>query len=206
MKETKRNKISILKGAAPIKSCPSGHWPMSRPRFYWMRKPVEKGKGVRIVADTNYYIMEFLSESLPIQPFLGQKYKVHENFTTFPTFVQSRARKSPPILPAGINSMDSAALQRWRADEHRFAPYQYAFEKLVQDKKRGNWSPPSTRTRRGVAGLSTRAHRSRGDRSWAEGRRQEEHAPQRHPLGAEHSLRYAAIAHGLATARLGVAV
>ena len=153
MKETERDKISTLKGAPPIKSCPSGHWSMSRPRFYWMRKPVETGKGTRLVADTNYYVMEFLGEPLSIQPFLGQKYRVHENFKTFPTFVQSRARKSPPILPAGINGMDSAALQRWRADDHRFAPYQYAIVKLVQDKKNGDWSPPSTRTREALLGF-----------------------------------------------------
>ena len=105
------------------------------------------------MADANYYVMEFSDEPLPIQPFLGQKYKMHENFKNFPTFVQSRARESPPILPAGVTSMDSAALQRGRADEHRFAPYQYAIEKLVQEKKSGDWSPPSTRTREALLGF-----------------------------------------------------
>ena len=106
-----------------------------------------------IVTNANYYTMEFLNKPLPVQPFLGQKYGVHTNFTTFPTFVQSRPGKSPPILPAGVNSVDSGALQRWRADEHRFAPYQYAIEKLVQDRKTGNWTPPSTRTRGALLGF-----------------------------------------------------
>ena len=44
------------------------------------------------MADTNYYVMEFLGEPLSIQPFLGQKYKVHENFKTFQPLLYNQER------------------------------------------------------------------------------------------------------------------
>ena len=35
------DKSTKLKGSKPLRACPSGHWPMARPRFFWMREEME---------------------------------------------------------------------------------------------------------------------------------------------------------------------
>ena len=49
MPEVERDKSTKLKGSKPLRACPSGHWPMARPRFFWMRDKVEVGSRMLIV-------------------------------------------------------------------------------------------------------------------------------------------------------------
>ena len=41
MPEVEPDKSTKLKGSKPLRACPSGHWPMARPRFFWMRDEME---------------------------------------------------------------------------------------------------------------------------------------------------------------------
>ena len=100
-----------------------------------------------------YDKLTFAGTPLDPQLFLGRNYRVHPSFSGFPTFVQSRPRKSPPLLPAGLEAADKSTLARWSQDNYRFAPYQYRAEKLVLDVRSQTWAPPSTRTRETLMGL-----------------------------------------------------
>jgi len=51
-----------------------------------------------------------------------------------PTFVKSMKRKKPPLKPAGIEQCDQAALDRWKADEYRYPPYQYLEKYLLLNR------------------------------------------------------------------------
>ena len=56
MSEVERDKITKLKGSEPLRACPSGHRPMARPRFFWMRDEVEVGSGMLVVKKKKYMI------------------------------------------------------------------------------------------------------------------------------------------------------
>ena len=99
-----------------------------------------------VVKKKKYNDLKSTNDRLGPQQFLGKNCTVHATFHAFPTFVQSGPRESPPLLPAGKEAMDGPALERWSRDDHRFAPYQYAEDKLVQNIQTKQWQPPTTRT------------------------------------------------------------
>ena len=53
---------------------------------------------------------------------------------SFPTFTTSRPQAVPGRKPAGIKQCSSTELARWRADKHRFPPYQYCDSHCVVNK------------------------------------------------------------------------
>ena len=54
---------------------------------------------------------------------------------SFPTFTTSRPRERPGHKPAGIKSCNSADLDRWVQDKHRYPPYQYRATNLMINKR-----------------------------------------------------------------------
>jgi len=70
----------------------------------------------------------------PASSWLNAGSKVMKEDVVFPTFVKSMKRKRPPYKPAGIEQCDAAALERWKADEHRFPPYQYLEQFLILNR------------------------------------------------------------------------
>ncbi len=106
MPEVERDKSTKLKGSKPVRACPSGHWPMARPRFFWMRDKVEVGSRMLIVKKKKYNDLKSTDDRLCPQQLLGKNHTVHATFHTFPTFVQSGPKKSLPLLPAGKKAMD----------------------------------------------------------------------------------------------------
>ena len=55
-------------------------------------------------------------------------------------------RHKPPKKPAGIAKCDDLTKQRWKADDYRYAPYQYKEENLITTA-RGELRPPNAEER-----------------------------------------------------------
>ena len=53
----------------------------------------------------------------------------------FPTFTTSRPRSEPGYKPAGIKQCSLQEIQEWKADAHRFPPYQYQHKHTLVNKK-----------------------------------------------------------------------
>eukprot|EP00435_Cladocopium_sp_Y103_P037743 s3214_g10.t1 len=70
----------------------------------------------------------------------------------FPTFTTSRPRGSPGYKPAGIHQCSPDDLARWKADDHRFPPYQYQAKHCLRNKK-GDVRLPSIQEREVIMGF-----------------------------------------------------
>ena len=62
----------------------------------------------------------------------------------FPTFTTSRPRSTPGYKPAGIKHCSADEIANWKADEHRFPPYQYQRSFMVTNKKGATRIPSIT--------------------------------------------------------------
>ena len=70
----------------------------------------------------------------------------------FPTFTTSRPSPRPLRRPAGFHDCDEQEKERWRADAHRFPPYQYKACHCLQDRQ-GNLRTPSVQEREAILGF-----------------------------------------------------
>jgi hypothetical protein len=120
MKVEDRDKISALKQAPPIRSCPSSRWPMRRPRLYWLRQEPAVCQGSTLTEDakSGTYKLAFDGPMESPLPYLGKNYRVHDDFDGFYTFVRSIPRKSPGLAPMGVDSIDETAKAAWAKDEN----------------------------------------------------------------------------------------
>ena len=93
-----------------------------RPRLYWIDWEVLPGEGVTYRSDkpSEIQLQAQWEESNFLQP--GWKKCSKE---PFPTFTTSRPRDSPGYKPAGLAQCTAVERERWKADAHRFPPYQY---------------------------------------------------------------------------------
>ena len=85
--------------------------------------------------------------------------KVRHQGAKFPTFMKSIRRQRPPPAPAGFHRAAPETLRRWREDEFRFPPYQYASQFMVSHPTLGQ--RPLDASRAGVTvGIWCRPHKN----------------------------------------------
>ena len=70
----------------------------------------------------------------------------------FPTFTTSRPSAVPGRRPAGLALCPREAVARWKADLHRFPPYQYRAENCVTNRQ-GVLRVPSVKERDVILGF-----------------------------------------------------
>ena len=70
----------------------------------------------------------------------------------FPTFTTARPSLKPGRKPAGLTLCPPDAVARWKADAHRFPPYQYRAENCITNAK-GDLRVPSAREREVIMGF-----------------------------------------------------
>ena len=121
-----------------------------RPRLYWVDWELKEGDGARLVKTQNGRAT--ISSEADVQPnaFLLPGWRKVSG-EPFPTFTTSRPRPSPGYKPAGLAQCTPTELGRWRADQHRFPPYQYRDVFCVQDRL-GNRRVPQIEEREVIMG------------------------------------------------------
>jgi hypothetical protein len=70
----------------------------------------------------------------------------------FPTFTTARPRDHPGYKPAGIQQCSPAEIARWKADKHRFPPYQYRDVFCVKNRE-GQLRLPNVEEREVIMGF-----------------------------------------------------
>ena len=128
MDEPDRTAMSEGVGVTPYQVDAAGVSLARRPRLYWLTWELCNEKGMQLLAprhqgwakvtpvELTAEVMskEFLEPGWFVPP--GQR---------LATFTTSRPSNMPGRRPAGIHTCDEGALRRWKADAHRYPPYQY---------------------------------------------------------------------------------
>ena len=127
-----------------------------QPRLYWCDWDILPQDGCNIV--------EGRAPSLPVRghillsaevladDFLEAGWKRVSEDGCFPTFTMARPSLKPGRKPAGLTLCPPDAVARWKADAHRFPPYQYRAENCVANAK-GDLRVPSVREREVIMGF-----------------------------------------------------
>ena len=127
-----------------------------RPRLYWCDWEILQQDGC--------VLHEGSHRGLPVQGTIHLSAKVNDaDFLEpgwsrvkddghFPTFTTSRPSETPGRKPAGLLLCPPDAVSRWKADAHRFPPYQYRAENCVTNS-RGDLRVPSIREREAIMGF-----------------------------------------------------
>ena len=124
-----------------------------RPRLYWCDWELHEAAGVTILTGSDGRLpiqgevvlhsqldpVDFLE---PGSTLVGDK---------LPTFTTSRPSAVPMRKPAGLRDCLPHEVARWKADRHRFPPYQYKDKHCV--KQKGEVRPPSVREREAILGF-----------------------------------------------------
>lgn len=126
-----------------------------RPRLYWISWEILEQTGVEIYwgSDGRLPILGQvdLTAEVDAKAFLEAGWtRVSEK--PFPTFTTSRPSPRPLRRPAGFHDCDEQEKERWRADAHRFPPYQYKACHCLQDRQ-GNLRTPSVQEREAILGF-----------------------------------------------------
>ena len=122
-----------------------------RPRLYWVDWELKEGDGARLVKTQNGRATISLEADVQPNAFLLPGWRKVSG-EPFPTFTTSRPRPSPGYKPAGLAQCTPTELGRWRADQHRFPPYQYRDVFCVQDRL-GNRRVPQIEEREVIMGF-----------------------------------------------------
>lgn len=95
-----------------------------RPRLYWVDWELVSGE------DMVFSTLDSGRTKLKLEAVVDPRSFLLPGWTKvgagkFPTFTTSRPRSNPGYKPAGVNQCSLSEVERWKADEHRFPPYQY---------------------------------------------------------------------------------
>ena len=133
MDEDARREISACLGIVPIKLDPADVLPTSRPRLAWCSEELYQMEGLQLWSERDYFRAVVDCPGVPVASWIrpGWKWEGEEQGIKFPTFMKAIRRERPPPSPAGFHRAAPETLQRWREDEFRFPPYQYAAKFLV---------------------------------------------------------------------------
>ena len=71
---------------------------------------------------------------------------------TLPTFTTSRPSIAPGRKPAGLRTLQPHEVARWKADKHRYPPYQYRDDNTLGSRS-GERRPPNVREREVILGF-----------------------------------------------------
>ena len=130
-----REIMSEAIGSHPV-VCDSGSFTWChRPRLYWT--------SWEFVADENAWfdtcddgVSEIhLEGNQPLEQVIRGGWLKFTPTKSFPTFTTSRPRLQPGRKPAGLQHCRPYEVERWKADQHRFPPYQYTDDNCLVNKQ-----------------------------------------------------------------------
>ncbi len=123
-------------GSCPWKIDSLGVALCRRPRLYWLSWELLETDGVTLSPPKteSFYDYGEVELRVELKPEDYLKSGCHLNsLEGLPTFTTSRPRPTPGNRPAGLWQCSPEELEHWRADEHRYPPYQYRWKNLVSD-------------------------------------------------------------------------
>ena len=90
-------------------------------------------EGLQLWTERDYFRAVVSGPGIPTSSWIrpGWVWEGERQGAKFPTFMKSIRRQRPPPAPAGFHRAAPETLRRWREDEFRFPPYQYASQFLV---------------------------------------------------------------------------
>ena len=112
--------------------------PMRRPRLAWCSEPLEESlEGVTFHQEQHWVKVTAEADYPRIEDWItpGAVWPGGEQGAVFPTCMKAISRPTPPDRPAGYQRCDADTLGRWKADDHRYPPYQYSQEFVVWREK-----------------------------------------------------------------------
>ena len=126
-----------------------------RPRLYWVSWELQEAEGVEIYLGTDGRLplvgQVVLKAQVDEKAFLEKGWK-RKGEKALPTFTTSRPSSTPLRRPAGIRDCNEEELKRWKADLHRFPPYQYKDCHCLEDRQ-GNLRTPNIAEREAILGF-----------------------------------------------------
>eukprot|EP00438_Fugacium_kawagutii_P002167 Skav228801 [mRNA] locus=scaffold359:83300:86560:+ [translate_table: standard] len=126
-----------------------------RPRLYWVTWEIFPEPGVQIIRGTpsDRPIQGTVTFDVPVDQadFLQPGWRLLEG-EKLPTFTTSRPSSKPMRKPAGLLQCTEHELERWRADRHRFPPYQYRDVHCLHHPQR-EARPPNVLEREAILGF-----------------------------------------------------
>lgn len=137
MKPTEAEKISTTLQQEPFFLDPADAVPIHRPRLCWCSEPLEGAFPDIQVTEESRWKRVWATTSYPdidqwIEP--GFEWPGREGWI-LPTAMKCIVRSKPPYKPAGIHKCDRDTLQRYKADEFRYPPYQYQSQYVFFSKR-----------------------------------------------------------------------
>ena len=126
-----------------------------RPRLYWVSWELQAEQGAELCMGVEHKLP--LKGVVSLQAEVNEKEFLEPGWRrspgqTLPTFTTSRPSSKPMRKPAGLHLCNEHELTRWRADKHRFPPYQYRDVYTLQHAQR-EARPPSVREREAILGF-----------------------------------------------------
>eukprot|EP00438_Fugacium_kawagutii_P000699 Skav220040 [mRNA] locus=scaffold2981:259455:271618:+ [translate_table: standard] len=125
-----------------------------RPRLYWLSWELHEEEGAQLSFpmgdDYSCFGEAILEAPVDASSFLEKGW--HLAGEHLPTFTTARPSAKPGRKPAGLHQLEPHEEARWRADNHRFPPYQYQQTCGVVNAK-GEWRTPSVSEREAVLGF-----------------------------------------------------
>jgi hypothetical protein len=147
MSNETRDLISMHLGYQPVKCCPSDLWPVQRPRYYWLNFDLADTLALSVTQKASYRLVTLLGDRLDVSEFLPAGTRVASTFTSFPTFLRARPRRTEPYKPIGIGDCTPSELSLWKQNDYKFAPYQFRLRNLIFNVKRQEWLVPPAELR-----------------------------------------------------------
>ena len=122
-----------------------------RPRLYWIDWEVMPAHNVHFDRTDTGRSQVKLVAPVEEKDFIQEGWR-KAGTDPFPTFTTSRPRSQAGYKPAGFKQCSPHEVERWRADAHRFPPYQYQ-DKHCLVNKRGIHRLPTIREREVIMGF-----------------------------------------------------
>ena len=122
-----------------------------RPRLYWTDWELRQEPDVKFSTTEVGRQQILLKAQVDPRDYIQEGWRKASD-DPFPTFTTSRPRPSPGYKPAGFKQCQPHEVERWRADQHRFPPYQYQ-DKHCLVNRAGEHRLPSIREREVIMGF-----------------------------------------------------
>ena len=107
-----------------------------RPRLYWISPSLEETEEVQVIPGGLFDRVKMQNFCEPVEVVLnpGCTWPGHEADPNLrmPTFTRSIKRTKPPPSPAGLDTTDGPARERWAEHKFRYPPYTYREEFMIK--------------------------------------------------------------------------
>ena len=125
-----------------------------RPRLYWVSWELLGSEGAQVGLGSDGQLP--IKGEVALKAALDSPKYLEAGWSCpnppLPTFTTSRPSPTPHRRPAGLKGCQAHELERWKADLHRFPPYQYRDSNCVFHPREG-YRPPSVVEREAVLGF-----------------------------------------------------